>query len=64
MTADKPEPITDDKLLALLEKAMRDSLDHPMPYDPDLIPASESFRGLFDFPCRETSTCVAGESDK
>lgn len=41
---------TDDDLMRLLEKAMADSLKHGVdPRDLDLIPASESFKGMF--PC-------------
>ena len=42
------ESITEDQLMRMMENAMRNSLEHGIdPRDNDLIPAEESFRGLF-----------------
>lgn len=42
------ESITEDQLMRMMENAMRNSLEHGIdPRDNDLIPAEESFKGLF-----------------
>lgn len=42
------ESITEDQLMRMMENAMHNSLEHGIdPRDNDLIPAEESFKGLF-----------------
>lgn len=42
------ESITEDQLMRMMENAMCNSLEHGIdPRDNDLIPAEESFKGLF-----------------